>query len=149
MGLKEEMDGRLKAAMKAKDERVLDVVRMIRARAQTEASGKGRELDDGLYEETIRTYVKQMRRALVDYEKAGDDGAEMADKLRFEVSYLEPLLPRMMSEEEARPLVEAAIAAHGITDPKQAGRVVGLVMKDHRGEVEPALIKRIAEALLG
>ena len=39
------------------------------------------------------------------------------------------------------------LAALGITDPKQAGRLVGDVMKTHRGQVEAADVKRIAEEL--
>jgi len=148
MGLHEELDTRLKDAMRAKDERVLDVVRMIRSRAKKEAIEKNIDLDDALYEATISSYVKQMRRALTEYEAAGEAGMEMAEKLRFEIAYLEPFLPAMLDEAAVRDLVRAAIAEHGIADSRQAGRVVGLVMKSHKGEVEPALVKRIAEAEL-
>lgn len=145
MGLHEEFGDRLKEAMKAKNERVLNVVRMIRSRAKKTAIEKNLELDDALYQETIQGYVKQMKRAVIEYEEAGESGVELADGLRFEVEYLEPFLPTLMGEEKVREIVKAAIAEQGITGAKLAGRVVGLVMKTHKGQVEPALVKRIAE----
>lgn len=148
MSLHDELGTRLKEAMKAKDESVLNVLKMIRSSAKKTALTKGRELDDELYLETIEGYVKQMKRAQTEYEDAGEDGAEMAAQLRFEVEYLEPFLPKMLDAEQTRPLVQAAIDEAGITDPKQAGRVIGLVMKTHRGQVEPALVRKIAEELL-
>jgi Asp-tRNA(Asn)/Glu-tRNA(Gln) amidotransferase B subunit len=45
--------------------------------------------------------------------------------------------------------VQARITALGVTDPKQAGRLVGDVMKSHKGQVEAGDVKRIAEELLG
>jgi uncharacterized protein YqeY len=145
MGLHEEFGDRLKEAMKAKDERVLNVVRMIRSRAKKTAVEKNRDLDDELYQETIQAYVKQMKRAIGEYEDAGESGVELAEGLRFEVSFLEPYLPQLMGEEEVRSIVKAAIADNDIAGAKLAGRVVGLVMKSHKGHADPALVKRIAE----
>jgi uncharacterized protein YqeY len=145
MSVHEELDGRLRAALKAKDERVLDVVRMIRSRAKTAAVDQNKELDDALYLETIGAYVKQMKRAATEYEQAGESGAAMVEKLRFEVDYLTPFLPSALGDDEVRALVKAIIAQQGIAGARMAGRLVGLVMKDHKGRVDPALVKRIAE----
>ncbi len=145
MGLHEEFDTRLKAAMKAKDVPVLDVIRMIRSRVKKTATSKNVEIDDKLYMETIQNYVKQMQRARAEYEAAGDKGAEMAEQLKFEVEYLTPFLPKTMGEEEVRTLVKGAIEEHGISNPRQAGRIVGLIMKGHRGQVDPMVVKRIAQ----
>jgi uncharacterized protein YqeY len=53
-----------------------------------------------------------------------------------------------MSADEARAAVKAAIAELGTADPKQAGRVVGAVMKKHKGLVDAALVKQLAEEAL-
>ena len=47
-----------------------------------------------------------------------------------------------------RALVKERLGALGITDPKQVGRLVGDVMKTHKGKVEAADVKRFAEELL-
>ena len=40
------------------------------------------------------------------------------------------------------------ITALAITDPKQVGRLVGDIMKTHKGQVEAGDVKRLAEELL-
>ncbi len=148
MGLHEDFGKRFKEAMKAKDKQTLDVIQMIRSRAKKSATTEDLELDDALYQSTIESYVKQMKRAVTEYETAGGRGAEMAEQLRFEIDYLQPFLPTLMGEDEVRVIVKGLLTDHGITQPKQAGRVIGLVMKDHKGHVDPALVKRIALGLL-
>jgi uncharacterized protein YqeY len=148
MGIHEEISAKLKAAMKDKDERVLNVLKMIRSTAKKTALTEGQELNDELYLGTIESYVKQMKRAQAEYEEAGEKGAELAAQLRFEIEYLQPFLPQMLDDAQTAELVNVAIAEAGIKDPKQAGRVVGLVMKSHRGSVDPGLVKKLAEKAL-
>jgi len=40
------------------------------------------------------------------------------------------------------------IAVLGVADPKQVGRLVGDIMKTHKGQVEAGDVKRVAEELL-
>jgi Asp-tRNA(Asn)/Glu-tRNA(Gln) amidotransferase B subunit len=44
--------------------------------------------------------------------------------------------------------VRERISALAIGDPKQIGRLVGDIMKSHKGQVDAAEVKRIAEELL-
>jgi uncharacterized protein YqeY len=53
-----------------------------------------------------------------------------------------------MDEASVRALVKERIAALGVADPKQVGRLVGDVMKTHKGRVEAGDVKRVAEELL-
>ena len=53
-----------------------------------------------------------------------------------------------MDEAALRALVRERLQALGLTDPKQAGRLVGDVMKTHKGQVEASDVKRVAEELL-
>ena len=41
------------------------------------------------------------------------------------------------------------VARLGVSDAKQAGRVVGEIMKAHKGKLEPATVKRIVDEELG
>ena len=71
-----------------------------------------------------------------------------AAQLRFEIEFCERFLPRGLDDAAVRALVRERLAALGITDVKQVGRVVGDVMKTHKGQVEAGDVKRIAEELL-
>ncbi len=140
----------LKRAMKEKNQRTADVVRMIKTRLAERRTAKGfaGQVDDALVLDVIGAYRKQLQKALVEFEKAGERGAAQTAQLRFEVEFCERYLPRRLDEEALRALVRERLGALGITDPKQVGRLVGDVMKTHKGQVEAADVKRIAEELL-
>ena len=106
-------------------------------------------MDDALVLDVVGAYRKQLQKAIGEYEKAGERGAAQIAQLRFEIDFCERFLPRGMDDAAARALVQERLTALAITDPKQVGRLVGDVMKTHKGQVEAADVKRIAEEILG
>ena len=116
MSIKDELQTELKAAMKARDRRRLDVIRQIETEVsrRTTAPGFSGAVDDELYRSVIAGYVKKMEKARGEYEQMGDRGRDMADKLAFEIEYLGRWLPKKLSEDETRRLVEEAIAELGV-----------------------------------
>lgn len=150
MSIEHDLDQQLKQALRDKDQRTLDVVRMIKSRVQERRTAKGfsGEVDDALLRDVIGAYRKQLQKAVEEYEKIGERGAEQLEKLRFEIQYASRFLPATMGDAELRALVAERIAALGVTDVKQVGKLVGDVMKTHRGQVDAGDVKRIAEALL-
>jgi len=149
MSIKDELQTELKAAMKARDRRRLDVIRQIETEVsrRTTAPGFSGAVDDELYRSVIAGYVKKMGKAKGEYEQMGDRGRDMADKLAFEIEYLGRWLPKKLSEDETRRLVEEAIAELGVDDPKQAGRVIGHLMKTH-GDLDGATVGRLVRERL-
>jgi uncharacterized protein YqeY len=150
MGLERELNERLKQAIRDRDSRTADVVRMIKTRLTERRTAKGfsGEVDDALVLDVIAGYRKQLQKALAEFEKIGDRGAAQAAQLRFEIEFCDRFLPRRLDEPALRHLVGERLAALAITDARQVGRVVGDVMKTHKGQVEAADVKRIAEELL-
>jgi uncharacterized protein len=150
MPLEQTLNDQLTRAIKGKDTRTANVLRMLKTRLQERktAKGFGGEVDDALVLDVIGGYRKQLQKALVEFEALGERGAEQAAQLRFEIAFCEGFLPRGMDEAAVRALVAERVTALGISDPKQVGRLVGDVMKTHKGQVEAADVKRIAEALL-
>ncbi len=150
MSLEQELNDVLKRAMLDKDQRTANVVRMVKSRLQERRTAKGFSgtVDDALVRDTIAAYRKQLQKAVGEYAKAGDRGAAQVEQLRFEIGVLERWLPRGLDEAALRALVQARLTALGIADVKQVGRLVGDVMKSHKGQVEAADVKRVAAALL-
>ena len=150
MALEQELNDRLTRAIKGKDTRTADVVRMIKSRLQERRTAKGfsGQVDDALVLDVIGAYRKQLQKALAEYEKLGDRGADQAGELRFEIAFCERFLPKGMDEPALRALVAERLKTLGIGDAKQVGRVVGDVMKTHKGQVEANDVKRVAEELL-
>ena len=150
MGLEQELDERLRQAIKERDTRTADVVRMLKTRLQERRTAKGfaGEVDDALVRDVIGAYRRQLQKAIPEFEKAGERGRAQIAQLRFEVEFCERYLPRGLDETALRALVRERIAALAITDAKQVGRLVGDIMKTHKGQVEAGDVKRLAEELL-
>lgn len=150
MSIEEQLGEALKQAMRDKDQRTLDVVRMLKSRVAERRTAKGftGTVDDAVVREVIGAYRKQMQKAVEEYARLGDRGAEQVERLRFEIDFCGRFLPASLDETALRALVAERIAQLGVTDPKQVGRLVGEVMKTHKGQVEAGDVKRVAEELL-
>ena len=150
MALEQALTDTLTQAIKAKDGKTSDVVRMIKTKIQERRTAKGAsgQVDDALVLDVIGAYRKLLQKALAEYEKVGEGGASQAAQLRFEIDFCERYLPKTMDDAAVRALVRERIGALGISDPKQAGRLVGDIMKTHKGQVDAGDVKRVAEELL-
>jgi uncharacterized protein YqeY len=150
MSLEQTLTDTLTKAIRDKDTRTADVVRMLKSRLTERRTAKGfsGQVDDALVRDVIGAYRKSLQKALPDYEKAGERGQAPAAQLRFEIEFCQRFLPTGLDEAALRVLVGERLAALNITDAKQVGRLVGDVMKTHKGEVEAGDVKRIAEELL-
>lgn len=152
MSIEQRLDEKLKSAMKARDARTVGLVRMLRAKMTERRKEKGfsGEIDDVLWQEVIGAYAKSLQKALPEYERSTDERARaQADELRWEIAQLEEFLPRKAGEAQTRAWVEQAIAGLGGREKARLGAVVGAVMKAHKPEADPALVRRIAEQELG
>lgn len=151
MGVREELDRRLVAAMRERDTETAEIVRAVRARVTEEkkkADFSGED-DDALWTGAIERYVKQLNKALPDFDRAGEAGAATAERYRREIQFLSEFLPKKLDEAATRELVGATIEGLGVGGPQAVGRVMGAVMKEHKDSVDPALVRRLVEEALG
>jgi len=151
MALEQDLDDRLKHAIKDRDIRTADVVRMLKTKLMERRTAKGfaGTVDDALVLDVIGAYRKQLQKALGEFDNLGERGAAQAAQLRFEIALCEGYLPRGLDDAALRGLVAERIQALGVADAKQVGRLVGDIMKTHKGQVEAADVKRVAQDLLG
>ena len=150
MALEQELNDRITRAIKEKDAPTADALRMLKTKLQERRTARGfsGQVDDALVLEVIGAYRKQLQKALVEFEKVGERGAAQVAQLRFEIGVCEGYLPKGLDEAALRDLVTERVRTLGITDAKQVGRLVGDVMKTHKGQVEAGDVKRVAEELL-
>lgn len=151
MSIQEELRAELKQAMREHDQRRMDVIRQVETElsvAKTAPGFKGK-IDDDLYRQVIAAYVKKMDKALAEYRTLGERARPMAEQLEFEVGYLGRWLPKKLDEAATRELVRQAKAELGLTEAKQAGRLVGHLMKQRGADLDGALVNRIAREELG
>lgn len=150
MSLEQQLTDALKQAMRDKDQATADTVRMIKTKIMERRTAKGfsGEVDDALILDVISAYRKQLQKALEEFIKVGSKGAEHADALVHEIAFCERFLPKGLDDAALRALVKERMTALGVSDAKQFGKLIGDIMKTHKGQVEANDIKRVAEEVL-
>lgn len=140
----------LTAAMKAKDTRTANLVRMINTKIMERRTAKdfSGTVDDALILDVIKSYKKTMEKARAEYVAAGDKGKEQVEEIDFELAWCATFLPTQISEAEVRAAVAEAVAALPAKDPKMAGKVVGTLKKQFGDRVDAALAKKLADEAL-
>ena len=140
----------LTAAMKAKDSKTANLIRMINTKIMERRTAKGftGTVDDALILDVISTYKKSMEKARGDYVAAGDRGKEQLAEIDFEVEWCNKWLPQQLSEAELRDAVAKAVAELPQKDPKMAGRVIGTIKKQFGDRADAQLVKQLADELL-
>lgn len=148
--IKEQMASELKDAIKSGDTLRRDVIRQVETEVRTVTSQAGvGEATDEVYEVVIAAYVKKMAKARDEYLELDERGAAMADKLSFEVDYLERWLPSKLDARQTAELVRQTIEDMKVAgDPKAIGRVIGALMKS-REDLDGALVNRLVRKELG
>jgi uncharacterized protein YqeY len=148
MGLVEQVSEQMKEAQKARDAAKLAALRNIRAAFLLEMKKDGSEtLADDAATAVLRRLAKQREESIEAFAKAGR--SDRADAERAERDVIESFLPRLADEAQTRAWVQAAIAATGAASARDLGKVMGAIMKSHRGDVDGTLARRLAAELLG
>ena len=148
--LEAQLREQLTSAMKAKDQKTANLVRMINTKIMERRTAKDfkGEVDDALILDVIGTYKKSMEKARADYVAAGDRGKEQVEELDFEIGWCSKWLPTQVSEAELREAVTKAVAELPAKDPKMAGKIIGAMKKQFGDRVDAQLAKKIADELL-
>ena len=147
MALIDDLSTALKEAMKAKDKPKLDAIRQVQTEIAKKKSEKGEEATDELVLGVISSYVKKMAKAVDEYNSLGERGAEMAEKIQFEIDFLSQWLPEQLSEEDVEKLVDEVLTELGEYDMSQMGRIIGAVMAKGDG-IDGSIVSRIVKEKL-
>lgn len=139
MGLREQINDSLKAAMKARDQKRVDALRLVNAAlkdkdiaARTETS---RELlgDDEILS-LLAKMIKQREDSIVAYE-AGNR-PELAAAERAEIAVIREFMPKQMSAEEAKAAIAKVIADLGASSMKDMGKVMAQLKERFSGQMD-------------
>lgn len=147
MGIFDEVRVQLGAAMRARDAVRTAALRGIRAAFVTECKRDGSEtLSDETCVAVLRRLEKQHLESIEAFDAAGR--ADRAGVERAELAVIRELAPPLADETTTRAWVEAAIAETGAREARDLGRVMGALMKAHKGQVDGRLAREVAGRLL-
>lgn len=147
MELEKKVMDMLKEAMKAKDEASLRTLRAIKGAillAKTEKNAG--EMTPEREMQLIQKLAKQRKESIEVYN--GQGMTELATKEREELEVLEKFLPKQLSEEEIKPIVQDLISELCVSDIKEMGKVIGAANKKLAGQAKGAIISKIVKEIL-
>jgi hypothetical protein len=147
MTLKERLNEDMKAAMKARDELRVSVLRLARSSLHNAEVEKRTELDDAGVVEVLEKEAKKRREAMEAYEQA--QRSDLADRERKELEILHSYLPQPMTEDELRVVVQECITEAGATSRKDVGAVMKVLMPKIRGRADGKMANQIVQQMLG
>ncbi len=122
MGLIEQIQKDIVTAMKAREERRLSCLRMVKSALKNREIEKMAPLDDKESQQVLATLIKQRKDSVEQFTKGGRQ--EMADKEAAEIALIETYLPKAAGEAEIVAGVKAAIAEMGSPTMKDMGTVM-------------------------
>lgn len=148
MSFEKRISDDLLAAMKGKKELELGTLRMLKAELQRAKTEKGRsgELSGDAVVAVIHRLVKQRREAAGQYEAVG--AADRAEGELREAAFLETYLPEQLGDEELAGIIREAGALAGASGPKDAGKVIGMVMAKVKGRADGKKVREKVTAWL-
>ncbi|KAA8493610.1 protein YqeY [Porphyridium purpureum] len=146
--IEQDVNDRMKAAMKAQDKDLLSAYRLMRA-AMVNAlkdGGNKESLTDAEAVDVLKKLAKVRKDSIEAYTNAGRKDA--ADKEARELAIIEQYLPTLADEGTVEQWVREAIAKSGAKGPADMGKVMGILMKAHRDELDGNMAKNIATEML-
>lgn len=145
MGLVEQLQADLTAAMKARDTATTSTLRMVMAAVKNArvAPGQEGEISDEQALDLLSKESKKRREAIEAYQGAGRD--ELAAKEQAELEVIQRYLPQPLSEEEIAAIVDEAIAATGAGGPSDMGKVMGAVTPKTKGRADGRVVSALVK----
>ena len=146
MSLKTQLTEDMKTAMRAKDQVSLSTIRLINAAIKQFEVDERTEADDAKVISILTKMVKQRKDSAKIYIEAGRQ--DLADKENAEIEILNRYLPQMMSAEEIKTVVEAAIAETGASGMADMGKVMGVLKTRLAGKANMGEVNKVLKAAL-
>lgn len=144
MTLTEQIQRDMTQAMKAREERRLSTLRMVKTALKNKEIEKRAPLDDKEALQVLATLIKQRKDSIEQFSKGGRQ--DLADKEQAEIAIIEGYLPRALGDEEITATVRAAIAEMGAPTMKDMGTVMKNVMAKFAGvRVDGKLVSDIVK----
>lgn len=146
MDIKTQLNDAMKEAMKAHDEIRKRTVRMALAAVKQVEVDKQTSLDDAAVIPLLHKEIKNRREAIEEAKKA--NRSDLIADNEAEIKVLEAFLPKAMSADELRLLVQSSIAETGAATQTDMGKVMKVLMPKVAGRAAGDQVSAMVKELL-
>lgn len=134
------------AAMKARDKIVATTLRGVLAKLKDRQIDKREDLINAEEIKILQTLAKQRKESIELYKKGNREDLVIAEQKELEV--IERYLPQMMSDDDVKKLVKAAIEETEASSMSDIGKVMPMIMKKGAGKIDGKLAQLLLRELL-
>jgi hypothetical protein len=145
MSLLEQIQKDITDAMRARDERRLSTLRMVKAALKNKEIDKMSALTDQEGIQVLSTLIKQRKDSAEQFTKGGRP--ELAEKELSEIGLIEAYLPKAASAEDILAMVRAVISEMGTPTVKDMGTVMKNVMAKFQAQGARVEGKAVSDAV--
>ena len=148
MNFQDQLNSKLKSAMREKNKVALESLRAIKSAIlllQTQ-SGAKETPDDNEITKLLQKLVKQRKESASIYREQGR--VDLAEPEEAQISIISQFLPEQLSPEEVEKVIDEVIQLVGATTMKDMGKVMGMANKKIAGKADGKLIAEIVKKRL-
>lgn len=149
MSFQDELNTKLKEAMREKNTVALESLRAIKSAIlllQTQ-SGAKENPDDSEITKLLQKLVKQRKESASIFRQQGRD--DLAEPEEAQIEVISQFLPEQLSVSAVEKVIDEVIATVGATTMKDMGKVMGMANKKLAGQADGKLIAEIVKKRLG
>jgi uncharacterized protein len=153
MSIREQLTADMKDAMKAGEKRKLATVRLMLAaikdkdiNARTDGHDS-EKLPDAALLDLFAKMVKQRQDSITAYDAGGR--AELAQAEREEMEIIQTYMPKQLSDDETRTVIQGIITSVGATSVKDMGKVMAELKTKYSGQIDMGKAGGVVKSLLG
>ena len=146
MNLRETINQDVKNAMKAKETKKRDALRLLTSAFKQVEVDERKELNDEDIIKIIQTQVKRRNDAATQYRDASRDDLMQIEL--DEIAIYTPYLPVQLSDDELSSAVKDIITKVGAISMKDMGKVMGTASKELAGKADGKRINECVKSLL-
>jgi uncharacterized protein YqeY len=149
MNFQDQLNSKLKAAMREKNKVALESLRAIKSAIlllQTQ-SGAKETPDDTVITKLLQKLVKQRKESASIFREQGR--VDLAEPEEAQIAIISQFLPEQLSAGEVEKVIDEVIQSVGATTMKDMGKVMGMANKQLAGKADGKIIAEIVKKRLG
>ena len=146
MTMKDQIINDLKDAMRARDKKKLDALRLIAAAIKQIEVDERIDIDDARMLTILDKLAKPRNESISQFRAAGRD--ELVAQEEFELALINQYLPEPLSDEEVASLVETAMLTVGAEKMSDMGKVMAELKPQLQGRADMSKVSAMIKARL-
>ena len=146
MTLKDQIINDLKDAMRARDKKKLDALRLVSAAIKQIEVDERIEIDDARMLIILDKLAKQRNESITQFRAAGRD--ELAAQEEFELALIRHYMPEPLSQDEVKQMIDQAVITVDAKKMSDMGKVMAELKPQLQGRADMSIVSAMIKARL-